>query len=60
MRYTITILRHDSEEGHEGEPTTTTTVGVYQQSFDDLNVAETIARLNHVPVKRLRKAKAAK
>ncbi len=59
MRYRITIERIT-----EIDPTVpngdTTTVLVYQQTFDELNVAEMITRLNHTPIKRPRKAKAAK
>ena len=56
MRYIITI---DREEESETESGTLTTL-VYSQSFDELNEAETITRLNHVPVKRPRKPKAPK
>ncbi len=57
MRYRITIER--LEPPSEGIPVDKA-VQVYQQSFDELNVAEMITRLNHVAVKRPRKAKAAK
>jgi hypothetical protein len=63
MRYEITINRIEeqqptmNDQGRlEGGPRI---VQVYQQSFDELNVAEMITRLNHVPVKRPRKSKAA-
>ena len=62
MRYLITIDRIETGELKEGSDVgrNQTVIQVYQQSFDELNVAEMITRLNHVAVKRPRKAKAAK
>ena len=61
MRYRITIDRIvDQEMFDAGSPAPSLITQVYQQTFDELNVAEMITRLNHVPVKRPRKAKASK
>lgn len=60
MRYRITIERIEQGEAVQPNVNSQTVTEVYKQTFDELNVAEMITRLNHVPVKRPRKPKASK